>query len=151
MHEPSIRVPTLLRYPKAFKPGTVVDEMILNVDYAPTLLELAAVPVPSDMQRRSLIDLAKGQTVPDWRKNWYYEYDDNLVMNVPASRGIRTERYKFIQYYKEASQEFELYDLQEDPGELRNLAEDADHSALGANLEKQMAVLRTELGDNRTM
>ena len=150
MHEPSIRVPTLLRYPKAFKPGTHVDKMILNVDYAPTLLELAGVPVPVDMQGRSLIDLAKGHTVPDWRKSWYYEYDDNRVMNVPASRGIRTERYKFIQYYKETPQEFELYDLQEDPGELRNLTDDPAHSALRADLETQMAGLRKELGDNWT-
>lgn len=147
MHEPSIRVPTLLRYPKAFKAGTQVNEMILNVDYAPTLLELAGVPVPADMQGRSLIDLAQGRSVPDWRKHWYYEYDDNMVMMVPASRGVRTERYKFIQYYKETPQEFEMYDLQEDPGELNNLAGDPAHAALRADLQKQMAELRTELGD----
>jgi arylsulfatase A-like enzyme len=147
MHEPSIRVPTMLRYPKACKPGTQVDGMILNVDYAPTLLELAGVPVPDDMQGRSLGPFLKGQSVPDWRKSWYYEYDDNLVMNVPASRGIRTERYKFIQYYKETPQEFELYDLQEDPGELRNLADDRARQTLRLELEKQMAELRRQLGD----
>jgi arylsulfatase A-like enzyme len=147
MHEPSIRVPTMLRYPKACKPGTQVDGMILNVDYAPTLLELAGVPVPDDMQGRSLGPFLKGQSVPDWRKSWYYEYDDNLVMNVPASRGIRTERYKFIQYYKETPQEFEIYDLQEDPGELRNLADDRAHQTLRLELEKQMAELRRQLGD----
>lgn len=147
MHEPSIRVPTMMRYPKAFKADTHVDEMILNVDYAPTLLELAGVPVPADMQGRSLVDLARGRTVPDWRRSWYYEYDDDRVMNVPANRGIRTERHKFIQYYKENPQEFELYDLQQDPGELHNLANDPAYASLRADLEKQMAELRKQLGD----
>lgn len=142
MHEPSIRVPTLLRYPKQLAAGTKVNEMVLNVDIAPTFLELAGVEIPKHMQGRSLVELAKG-SASNWRKDWYYEYFENAY-KVPKQRGIRTERYKLIDYYESNPHEHELYDLESDPGELRNLSEDPRYNDLRNSLMKRMGELRKE-------
>src|SRR5581483_4670872 len=138
MHEPSIRVPTMIRYPKAFRAGRVVDRMITNLDIAPTLLELAGVEVPSKMQGKSLTKLAKGDE-GGWRKDWLYEYyEDPAGEKVRPHRGVRTERYKLIHYYEEP-QEWEFYDLQTDPGELNNLYTDASHAKTVAQLKTRVA------------
>lgn len=144
MHEPSIRVPTLLRYPQEFAAGTKVNEMVLNVDIAPTLLELAGVQVPHHMQGQSVVKLAKG-TEGNWRKDWYYEYFEGGAYRVPQNRGIRTDRYKLIQYYESNPPEYELYDLEADPGELHNLAGNDSYSKLQAQLLSRMEELRKEV------
>lgn len=146
MHEPSIRVPLMIRYPSKFRAGTVVREMALNLDIAPTLLELAGVAVPPNMQGRSLVPLAQGTPV-SWRKDWlyeYYEYPGN--QQVRPNRGVRTERYKLIHYYL-PPEEFELYDLQNDPDERNNLYNDPAHAALAARLKARITELRRETGD----
>ena len=146
MHEPSIRVPTMIRYPKVFPAGRVVDRMVTNLDYAPTLLELAGVDVPSKMQGKSFVKLAKADD-PGWRKDWLYEYYEYPGgQNVRPHRGVRTDRYKLIHYYQEP-QEWELYDLQADPGELNNLYAEASHAKLVARLKDRIAALRRETGD----
>jgi arylsulfatase A-like enzyme len=147
MHEPSIRVPAMIRYPKEFKAGTKIDEMVLNLDIAPTLLELAGVKVPEKMQGKSWVSLAKGQAT-GWRKDWLYEYYDYPgAEEVRPHRGIRTERYKLIHYYQEP-QEYELYDLQSDSGENHNLYGDASHSVIQSQLWNRLAELRRESGDD---
>jgi arylsulfatase A-like enzyme len=146
MHEPSIRVPTMIRYPKAFKAGSKVDAMITNLDIAPTLLELAGVEVPARMQGKSLVKLAQGDE-GGWRKDWLYEYYEYPAgEKVLPHRGVRTERYKLIHYYQEP-QEWELYDLHADPGERNNLYTDASHAALVTLLKNRIAELRRETGD----
>ena len=99
MHEPSIRVPLLVRYPKLIKAGSVEDKMVLSLDLAPTVLELAGIGVPKDMQGKSLVPLLQGEEPAAWRKDWLYEYyeypEDNMVK---PHRGLRTERYKLIHY-----------------------------------------------------
>jgi arylsulfatase A-like enzyme len=148
MHEPSIRVPLFIRYPRLIKPGTVVaDKMTLNLDWAPTILDFAGVPVPSQMQGRSLVPLLQGEQPANWRKEWLYEYYEYPgPHNVKKNRGIRTDRYKLMHYYEEP-QEFELYDLQEDPGELRNLYADARYASLTRELLARIDELRKETGD----
>ena len=74
MYEPSIRVPMMLRYPGKVKSGATNDEMVLNLDMAPTLLEIAGLPVPPDMQGKSILPLAEGKQDPEWRKDWLYEF-----------------------------------------------------------------------------
>jgi arylsulfatase A-like enzyme len=146
MHEPSIRVPMIIRYPRAFAAGRVVDQMVLNIDIAPTLLELAGLPSPSRVQGKSMVKLGKGEQTA-WRKDWlyeYYEYPES--QRVRPNRGIRTERYKFIEYYL-PPQEFELYDLQIDPGERRNLYGNPQYSELTRTLQQRMTALRRETGD----
>ena len=146
MHEPSIRVPTMIRYPKVFSPGRVVDRMMTNLDIAPTLLELAGVEVPPKMQGKSLVKLAKGDE-SGWRKDWLYEYYEYPAgEKVRPHRGVRTERYKLIHYYQEP-QEWELYDLQADAGEQHNLYADAAHAGLVAELKNRIVALRRETGD----
>lgn len=145
MHEPSIRVPMAIRYPEKAKAGTVRDEMVLNVDIAPTLLDLAGVPVPKHMQGHSVMRLAQGENEPQWRKEWLYEYFEYPGWeNVRPNRGIRTERYKLIHYYLEP-QEFEVYDLVQDPGETQNLYGNPQHAALQRDLFSRLQKLRQEI------
>jgi arylsulfatase A-like enzyme len=144
MHEPSIRIPTMIRYPKKIKAGTVSKEMILDVDIAPTVLELAGVPAPAQLQGHSLMGLAQGEK-PAWRKEWLYEYYEYPGWeNVPPSHGIRTERYKLIHYYLEP-QEFEMYDLVQDPGENHNLYGKPQHAALQQDLFNRLQTLRKQI------
>lgn len=150
MHEPSSRIPMMIRYPKRIKPGTVKEEMVLNLDIAPTLLDLAGVKIPDHMQGRSLVPLANDQAA-DWRKDWLYEYYDYQAEHVRPHRGVRTERYKLIYYYPVdsylESKEYELYDLQVDPGERNNLYGHPDYAEVQAHLWKRMGELRREIGD----
>jgi arylsulfatase A-like enzyme len=146
MHEPSIRVPLLVRYPKLVKAGSLNDRMVLNIDIAPTALDLAGVAVPKTMHGRSLVPLLKGDKA-DWRKDWLYEYYEFPgPHSVRKHRGVRTERYKLMHYY-EAPEEFELYDLQKDPQELTNLYGKAEHAELVKQLKQRIADLRKETGD----
>jgi arylsulfatase A-like enzyme len=145
MHEVSIRVPMLLRYPKRIKPGTVREEMVLDVDIAPTLLDLAGVKPPDHMQGKSLLGLANGEA-KGWRQDWLYEYNDDGPEQVRPHRGIRTEQYKLIHYHLEP-QEYELYDLKADPGERNNLYNNLKYAAVQAQLWKRMAELRQENRD----
>jgi len=147
MHEPSIRIPLNLRYPKLIKPGTFIDEMVLNVDIAPTVLDMAGIEIPSHMQGRSLLPLIQGKAT-DWRKDWfysYYEYPGPTM--VPRNHGLRTERYKLMEYYDQEPKEYELYDLQEDPHELRNLYGDPHYRDITERLLKRLNELREETGE----
>lgn len=147
MHEPSIRIPLFIRYPRLIKPGMVVNNMALNIDWAPTILDLAGMQVPAQMQGRSLVPFLRGEQPSSWRKDWLYEYYEYPgPHNVKKNRGIRTDRYKLIHYYEEP-QEFELYDLKEDPGELHNIYGHAAHAQLARELMSRIAELRRETGD----
>lgn len=143
MYEPAIRVPLAVRYPRLIKPGAMPEQMALNLDIAPTVLEIAGLKVPEWMQGRSLIPLTKDTPVPSWRKDWLYEYYDPVA---PKSRGVRTEQYKLIHYW-EAPEEFELYDLRADPGELHNLYRNPQYGGIAARLLERIRHLRVETGD----
>ncbi len=148
MHEPSIRVPFQVRYPKRIPAGTVREEMILDTDIAPTLLDLAGVPVPAHMQGKSILPLAKSKDA-EFRKEWYYEYYEwPNPEKVAPHRGIRTERYKLIQYVMDPS-EGELYDLQADPGENNNLYGKPEQANLQAQLTKRLNELRTSIPERK--
>jgi arylsulfatase A-like enzyme len=147
MYEPSIRIPMILRYPRKVKAGKVRSEMVLNVDAAPTLLEFAGLPVPAIMQGKSFAGLAQGRADPAWRTDWLYEYYEYPgYENVRPNRGVRTERYKYIHYFTEP-QEYELYDLQTDPGEDHNLYGRPEVAELTARLKARLEALRAETGD----
>jgi len=145
MHEPSIRVPLLVRYPRMVQAGSLEDRMVLNIDIAPTVLDMAGVPIPDWMQGRSVVPLLEGKDIP-WRKDWLYEYFEYPgPHSVPKNRGVRTERYKYIEYYEEP-EEFELYDLQKDPGERRNLVDDPAYGEILKKLRERLEELRVETG-----
>ena len=123
MYEESLRMPFLVRWPGHIKPGSVCSNMILNVDFAPMLLAAAGQPVPGDMQGRSFLPLLQGQTPADWRTAMYYRYYHYPQHHrVQPHYGIRTEQFKLI-YFNKIDQ-WELYDLKQDPYELKNLYAD---------------------------
>jgi len=146
MYEPSIRIPLMIRYPRRIASGTSSGRMVLNLDLAPTLLDLLGVAPPGHFQGRSLMTLLERPGMA-WRTDWlyeYYEYPGN--QEVRPCRGVRTERYKYIHYFTEP-QEFELYDLGQDPEELHNLYADPAHTELAARLAARLEELRRETGD----
>ncbi|GBD36835.1 Arylsulfatase [bacterium HR36] len=147
MHEPSIRVPLLVRYPRLIRANSACDKMVLNLDIAPTILELAGVAIPDSMQGRSFVPLLRGQEPKDWRTDWLYEYYEYPGPHrVRKHRGIRTERYKLIHYY-EAPEEFELYDLQTDPEERNNLYGKEGTEELVKRLRQRLDELRRQTRD----
>jgi len=148
MYEPSIRVPMMLRYPGRVKGGTTSKEMVLNLDMAPTLLEIAGLPVPAEMQGQSMLPLAEGRANVPWRKDWLYEYYEYPGFeNVRPCRGIRTDRYKLVHFFIEP-QEFELYDLHADPDEMNNLYGKPEYEELTAHLKERLVALRAETNDS---
>ncbi len=121
-YEASMRVPLLGVCPKLWKPGTVLEEVVANIDIGPTCLEAAGLVTPSNMDGRSFLDLAAGKLDPQkWRKNLLYEYYwEYNFPQTPTTFALRTQRYKFIQYHGIWDID-ELYDLQTDPLEEHNL------------------------------
>lgn len=147
MHEPSIRIPLNIRCPKLIKPGTVIDKMVLNIDIAPTVLDLAGIKIPASIQGQSTVPLLRGND-SGWRKDWLYSFYEFPGSNmVPKNHGVRTERYKLIEYYEQSPKEYELYDLQEDPHEVHNLYGDPHYRELIGRLMKRLNDLRAETGE----
>ena len=146
MYEESIRMPFLVRYPPAIKAGTVNDSMILNVDFAPTFLEFAGLPLPAALQGRSIKSILSGKTPDDWRKSWYYRYYHYPADHrVQPHYGVRTERYKLI-YYNRINQ-WELFDLKNDPQELKNIYSAPQSEEVVAELKSEMNRLRKDVDD----
>jgi len=160
MYEESLRMPLIVRYPQEVAPGSVSRRMALNVDFAPTLLELAAVPVPDFMQGRSLRPVLQGEAPADWRTSMYYRYWVHLDVahHVWAHYGVRTDRYKLIYYYAEPCgqsgakdeprpPEWELFDLEHDPQELHSVYHDPAYTRVVQELTEELRRLQTDLGD----
>jgi arylsulfatase A-like enzyme len=145
MYEESLRMPFLIRWPGRIKAGSVSKGMILNVDFAPMMLDAAGVKVPADMQGRSFLPLLDGKTPRDWRAAMYYRYYHPGHHNVAAHYGIRTERYKLIHFNK--LDQWELYDLRKDPREMRNVYADPAYARIVKQLKDQLLRLKKELKD----
>jgi arylsulfatase A-like enzyme len=134
-YEESLRIPLLVRYPKLAGKGRVVDEMALNIDLAPTLLDFAGVAVPKEMQGRSWRPLLEDRAT-DWRKAWFYEYFWERNYAIPTVLAVRTETAKLIRYPGH-DEWTEVFDLKADPYETKNLAADPAHKELRAQLEAE--------------
>ncbi len=143
MYEESLNTPLLMRLPEGFERRGVVQEMVQNIDYAPTFLDLAGVTVPSDMQGMSLLPLLrtrKGKT--KWRKAVYYHYYEYPAEHsVKRHYGIRTERWKLIHFYNDID-EWELFDLKNDPSEMHNIYGDPHYHKVQSRLHKQLRQLQ---------
>ncbi|HEX4950113.1 MAG TPA: sulfatase, partial [Blastocatellia bacterium] len=146
MYEESLRTPFMVRWPKRIKAGSVSKAMILNLDFAPTFLDAAGAKIPADMQGRSLLPLFTGKTPRDWRTSMYYRYYHPGHHNVAAHYGVRTHRYKLI-YFNKLDQ-WELYDLQKDPGEIRNVYSDPSYAKTVESLKKELQRLKKECKDD---
>lgn len=136
LYEESLRIPMLVRYPKLFGKGTTVDEMVLNIDLAPTLLDLAGVAIPEQMQGASWKQLAAGNKPQNWRQSFFAEYYKELG-DVPTCYCIRTATHKLVKYPKQPEWT-EVFDLSADPYEIKNIASD---TALKEKLEAELNTL----------
>ncbi len=147
MYEESIRMPFLVRWPAGIKPGTKDDAIALNIDFAPTFLDIAGLPGSAEMQGRSLLPVLRGRTPKDWRTSMYYRYyHDPGHHNTRAHYGIRTLTHKLIYFWKK--DQWELFDLVNDPQELHNLYGVPGHESLTQTLKAELAKLKRELRDN---
>jgi len=147
MYEESLRMPLLVRYPGEIRPGSVSDDIVLNLDFAETFLDYAGVPVPADMQGRSMRSVLRGRTPKDWRKSMYYHYYEYpAVHSVKRHYGVRTGRYKLIHFYHDID-EWELYDLKKDPEEMRNVCGDPKYARIVKELKTELKALRAQYKD----
>jgi arylsulfatase A-like enzyme len=144
MYEESLTMPLIMRWPAGIAPGSRIKEMVQNIDYAPTFLEIAGVKVPEAMQGHSLLPLLEGKIVNDWRDSIYYHYYDHGGHNVPRHDGVRTERYKLIHFYTDDV--YELYDLQEDPDEIKSVHEHAEYAPILNKMRIELQRLRNHYG-----
>jgi arylsulfatase A-like enzyme len=126
MYEQAIRVPWMIRYPGVVNAGSVSKDWVVNIDNAPAVLEIAGAPIPEKMQGRSLKSSFHGVKPPDWQTSMYYHnYEFGPPHFVLPFYGVRTERYKLINYY--TINEWELFDLEKDPDEMESLFGDAGY------------------------
>jgi arylsulfatase A-like enzyme len=147
MYEESLRFPLLIKDPRSAVVGQVRTDMVMNVDLAPTLLDLVGIPAPEDMQGRSLVPLLAGDTVADWREEVYYHYYEFPYMtHVNPHYGIRDERYKLIRFYKDV-EGWEFYDLQDDPTEQRNVYREEEYRRQIDRMKERLKTLRVKYQD----
>jgi arylsulfatase A-like enzyme len=151
MFEESYRTPLLIEWPGNIKPGSVNNDMVSNVDFAETFLEMAGVKVPADMQGQSLVPVLKGNTPANWRKEHYYHYYEYpAVHSVKRHYGISTERYKLIHFYYDID-EWELFDLQSDPNEMKNVYNDPTYMAVRKDLHARLKKLVEKYQDKEAL
>ena len=126
--------------------GTENEDLVLNLDFASTFLDLAGVKIPDDLQGRSLVPLFQQEKPEDWRKSFFYHYYEypHGWHYVKRHYGVRTDRYKLIHYYNDID-EWELYDLQEDPNELNNLYGKEGYRAVETELKNELQQLMIEM------
>jgi arylsulfatase A-like enzyme len=160
MYEESLRMPFLMRYPPGVKPRSIVRDMVLNIDFAPTFLDYAGGKAPAEMQGRSFKANVEGHTPRDWRKAMYYRYwmHNDPDHHVPGNYGVRTDRWKLIYYYgkplgmtgafpPDTAPEWELYDMRSDPREMKNLYTDPKYAPIVKQLKEELDKLQKEAGD----
>ena len=161
MYEESLAMPFLVRYPDRVAPGTTCDEIVLNVDFAPTLLDLMGVDIPDHVQGHSFAGLLDGDHIDDWQQSMYYRYwmHRDSAHNTPAHYGVRTRTHKLICYYNDPLDqpgahgpidpiEWELFDLVADPLEQMNVIADPGYLDVRNDLVMELARLQSELGDD---
>jgi len=150
MYQESFRNPLLIRWPKVTKAGSVCDDMVANVDFAPTFLQIANAKIPADIQGESLVPLLEGKTPKDWREDVYYRYYEFPgAHSVRRHYGVATKQHKLIFFHDLG--EWELYDLKKDPKEMKSVYDDPEYAGVVKDLKKRLARLREELKDDDTI
>ena len=150
MYEESLRTPLLMRYPKEIKPGIKINQMIQNLDFAPTFLDYAGITPSEDLQGISFRNIVN-QKETKWRDAIYYTYYEYpSVHMVKRHYGVRTERYKLMHFYYDID-EWELYDLKEDPSEMKNVYNNPKYKKIKEDLHLKLKELREEYGDSDSL
>lgn len=146
MYEESFRTPLVMKLPSKLKKGKI-ENLVQNIDYAPTFLDLAGVNIPDQMQGKSLVPLMTGKKTRNWRKSIYYHYYEYPgPHDVKRHYGIRTDRYKLIHFYNDID-EWELYDLKQDSLEINNLYGKEGYKEITKSLFDQMVNLQAQYKD----
>jgi arylsulfatase A-like enzyme len=146
MYEESLSMPFLVRWPGHVAAGGRLRPMVQNIDYAPTMLEMAGEPVPTGLHGRSFRPVLEGRTPRDWRTSVYYHYYEYPQDHrVQAHVGVRTDRYKLVYYYP--VNQWELFDLDTDPHELRSVYADPAYASIVADLKVELDRLRREYAE----
>ena len=147
MYEESFKTPLIVRYPGVVAPETRKKELVMNLDFAPTLLQYAGITIPKDMQGKSIMPVLKSKKEVKFRDLLYYHYFEYPnEHNTYPHYGVRDKRYKLIRYYK-PEKSWELYDLKTDPGEVTNLINDKKYSSIQKRLKKQLRQLIAQYKD----
>ena len=143
MYEESLIMPLLVRWPGVVKPGSVNTDIVSNLDFAETFLDIAGVKIPKDMQGASLVPLLKGRTPKNWRTHFYYHYYEFPgAHNVARHYGVTNGRQKLIYFYQ--NDEWELFDLKKDPNELTSVHGDSDYAKVQRDLLAELKLLRAK-------
>ena len=145
MYDESLRTPLIIRWPGVTQPGSVNSDIVSNLDYAETMLEMAGVKVPKEMHGRSLVPILKGKTPEDWRKTFYYQYYESGGHGVPAHYGIATKRYKLMHFHESKIDEWEFYDMETDPNEMQSVYGQKAYSRVIAGLKSKLRNHQEEL------
>ncbi len=146
MYEESFRTPLVAKWPGKIKAGSVNTDLVQNIDFAESFLDLAGAPIPKDMQGKSIVPLLKGKTPKDWRKSLYYHYYEYPgAHSVRRHEGVANKQYKLIRFYGEDvpdGEEWEFYDLENDPSELKNIYDQTKVASLIAEMKDELSQLR---------
>ncbi|MCP4313564.1 MAG: sulfatase [Bacteroidetes bacterium] len=146
MYEESLRIPLIIRYPGIIEAGSRNTDFVLSIDVAPTLIELAGAEVPGEMQGASLVPLLKNESV-EWRESLLYEYfQEAYAPGFVTVSGVRNKRYKYIESPNLPHDINELYDLENDPGEMDNLINSPEYQTIKSEMIKEMERLKAETG-----
>jgi arylsulfatase A-like enzyme len=150
MYEPSFRTPLIIKYPKIINAGSVNNDLVQNLDFAPTFLDLADAETPNDMQGKSMLPLFSNEN-SNWRDALYYHYYEYPGIHmVKRHYGIRTNRYKLIHFYYDID-EWELYDLEQDPEELNNVYGQTDYKEVQKMMHVRLEELRHKYKDSDSL
>ncbi|MCK4563948.1 MAG: DUF4976 domain-containing protein, partial [Verrucomicrobia bacterium] len=148
MYEESFRTPLIAYWPGKIKPGSVNTDLVQNIDFAETFLDLAGAPIPDDMQGKSLVPLLKGETPKDWRTSLYYHYYEYPgAHSVRRHEGVFNGRYKLIRFYGKdvpEGEEWELFDLEKDSTEMKNIHGNPEYAGITKKLEKELDRLKKQ-------
>ena len=151
IYEESLRMPFMVKYPKLVKAGSVNQDIISNIDFAPTLLELAGIKTSQKMQGKSFATILEGKTPKNWQKGMYYHYYEFPYWHhVQPHYGIRTQKYTLAHFYYNIDV-WELYDLEKDPYEIHNIINDPQYATIVSNLKTQLKELMKKYEDNKSL
>lgn len=143
MFEESLKMPFVIRWPGVVKPGSKNEHLIQNIDYAPTFLEAAGQDIPEEVQGQSLVSVLKNPDTAKWRDSIYYHYyEHGGEHQVPRHEGVRTDRYKLINFY--SNDGYNLFDLDKDPQEMQDVSADPKYRPVLDDLLAKLKVLRRE-------
>ncbi|WP_439182755.1 sulfatase family protein [Carboxylicivirga taeanensis] len=151
MYEQALRMPFLIRYPDVLKAGSTCNDIVSNIDFAPTILEMAGVKAPNEVQGKSFFANLNGETPDNWRQSMYYHYYEYPFWHhVQPHYGIRNQRFKLIHFYYDVDV-WEFFDLQNDPNEMNNLINSQEHQELIQQLKEELRLLKAEYSNTKSL